>query len=98
MPKVSSRKRLPKGYVYHDKSSKGGSYRHDIWCAEIYFANVRLRKRSADKQKAQEWLEKTAQTIRTRMQQLAPDASPEQIKSVMEELKRSMCMEKTSTN
>ena len=55
---------MPKGYIYYDKSSKGGKYRHNRWCAEIYFANVRLRKRSCDRTELERWLELVSTTIR----------------------------------
>ena len=64
MAQVSQGRRMPKGYIYYDKSSKGGKYRHNRWCAEIYFANVRLRKRSCDRTELERWLELVSTTIR----------------------------------
>lgn len=90
MPKVSARRRLPKGYVYHDKSSKGNSRHHDLWCAEIYFANIRLRKRSTDKKKAQEWISRVSGMIRDAMLRVPADAEPETIRCAMLELKKTL--------
>ena len=45
-----------KGYVYLDQSSKGSGKRHNIWCAEIQIAGVRLRKRSSDPAELERWL------------------------------------------
>ena len=64
MAQVSQGRRMPKGYIYYDKSSKGGKYRHNRWCAEIYFANMRLRKRSCDRTELERWLELVSTTIR----------------------------------
>lgn len=86
MAKLST-KRLPRGFVYHDFSSKGGKARHDAWCAEIYYAGVRLRKRSKDKAKADTWLERTREVIFKTMQALPEDASPEVIADAMRKLK-----------
>ena len=45
-----------KGYVYFDQSSKGHGKRHNLWCAEIQIAGVRLRKRSSDQADLERWL------------------------------------------
>ena len=93
MAKLST-KRLPRGFVYHDFSSKGGKARHDAWCAEIYYAGVRLRKRSKDKAKAEAWLERTREAISRTMQALPEDISPEVIVEVMRKLKEVLSAEK----
>ena len=89
---------MPKGYIYYDKSSKGGKYRHNRWCAEIYFANVRLRKRSCDRTELERWLdcdrtelerwlELVSTTIRKSLIWQIDEASSEAIREAMLELK-----------
>lgn len=46
----------PKGSVYLDRSSKGAGKKHNIWCAEISIAGVRLRKRSSNREELERWL------------------------------------------
>ncbi len=90
MPIVSTRRRLPRGFVYRDTSSKGGTRHHCIWCAEIYFANVRIRKRGADKKELEKWLSVAAETIHRRMMALPEDARPEVIAAEMQNIKNSL--------
>ena len=87
MAQVSQGRGMPKGYIYYDKSSKGGKYRHNRWCAEIYFANVRLRKRSCDRTELERWLELVSTTIRKSLIWQIDEASSEAIREAMLELK-----------
>lgn len=83
MAQVSQGRRMPKGYIYYDKSSKGGKYRHNRWCAEIYFANVRLRKRSCDRTELERWLELVSTTIRKSLIRQIDEASSEAIREAI---------------
>lgn len=89
MAQMSLGRRMPKGYIYKDKSSKGGKYRHNRWCAEIYFANVHFRKRSCDREVVERWLKQDQAIIYDGLIVWSGESSTESICEAIRELKRS---------